>query len=99
MRLFVSPPRRGRPAAAILLVEDDEAHARLAELWLEQEARGRFTVVRAERLSEGLAQLAAAAVDAVLLDLSLPDSDRLETFRAVRAQAPCNARGRDDRQR
>ena len=27
-------------------------------------------------------------MDAVLLDLSLPDSDRLETFRAVRAQAP-----------
>ena len=28
------------------------------------------------------------AVDAVLLDLSLPDSDGLETFRAARAQAP-----------
>jgi signal transduction histidine kinase len=72
----------------ILLVEDDEAHARLAELWLEQEGHGRFDTVRAERLSEALAELAAAAVDAVLLDLSLPDSDRLETFRAVRAQAP-----------
>ncbi len=84
---FLPHGAAGRPLR-ILLVEDDEAHARLAELWLEQEARGRFTVVRAKRLSEGLAQLAAAAVDAVLLDLSLPDSDRLETFRAVRAQAP-----------
>jgi signal transduction histidine kinase len=72
----------------ILLVEDDDAHARLAELWLEQEGHGRFRVARVERLSDALSNLAAAAVDAVLLDLSLPDSDRLETFRAVRAQAP-----------
>jgi signal transduction histidine kinase len=77
----------GRPLS-ILLVEDDAAHARLAELWLEQEGHGRFATVRVERLSEALAMLGAAAVDAVLLDLSLPDSDRLETFRAVRAQAP-----------
>ena len=77
----------GRPLL-ILLVEDDEAHARLAELWLEQEGHGRFGTVRVARLSEALAQLAAGPVDAVLLDLSLPDSDRLETFRAVRAQAP-----------
>jgi signal transduction histidine kinase len=69
-------------------VEDDEAHATLAELWIEQEGRGRFAVVRVARLSEALAALAAAPADAVLLDLSLPDSDRLETFRAVRARAP-----------
>jgi two-component system, cell cycle sensor histidine kinase and response regulator CckA len=69
-------------------VEDDEAHARLATLWLEGADQGRFSIVRVERLSEAVAELAGNAVDAVLLDLSLPDSDGLETFRAARAHAP-----------
>jgi signal transduction histidine kinase len=84
---FLTHGAAGRPLR-ILLVEDDEAHARLAELWLVQEGHGRFSTVRAERLSEALAELAGPPVDAVLLDLSLPDSDRLETFRAVRDHAP-----------
>jgi signal transduction histidine kinase len=84
---FVPHGAAGRPLR-LLLVEDDEAHARLAELWIEQEGRGRFVVVRVERLAEALAALETTPPDAVLLDLSLPDSDRLETFRAVRARAP-----------
>ena len=42
----------------------------------------------AERLSTGLKQLAEAEVDVVLLDLSLPDSQGLDTFLKLRAQAP-----------
>jgi signal transduction histidine kinase len=84
---FVPHGQAGRPLR-ILLVEDDEAHARLAELWLEQAGQGRFSIVRVERLSEAVAELAEGAVDAVLLDLSLPDSDGLETFRVARGQAP-----------
>jgi signal transduction histidine kinase len=84
---FASHGAAGRPLR-LLLVEDDEAHARLAELWIEQEGRGRFAVVHVERLAEALAAIEATPPDAVLLDLSLPDSDRLETFRAVRARAP-----------
>lgn len=79
-----SPARRYR----VLLVEDDDQHAQLAALWIEAEGRGAFELRRAGRLSSALASLAATPADAVLLDLSLPDSDRLETFRAVRAQAP-----------
>jgi signal transduction histidine kinase len=84
---FAPQGAAGRPLR-LLLVEDDEAHARLAELWIEQEGRGRFAVVRVERLAEALAAIETTPPDAVLLDLSLPDSDRLETFRAVRARAP-----------
>jgi signal transduction histidine kinase len=72
----------------VLLVEDDDAHASLATMWLQDEGNGTFEVVRANRLSAGLAEIAAGTVDAILLDLSLPDSDRLDTFRAVRAGAP-----------
>jgi signal transduction histidine kinase len=84
---FVPHASAGRPLR-ILLVEDDEAHARLATLWLEEAGQFRFNIVRVERLSEAVAELAARAVDAVLLDLSLPDSEGLETFRVARAQAP-----------
>ena len=84
---FLPHGSAGRPLR-ILLVEDDEAHARLATLWLEGADQGRFSIVRVERLSEAVAELAGNAVDAVLLDLSLPDSDGLETFRAARAHAP-----------
>jgi signal transduction histidine kinase len=84
---FVPHSAGGRPLR-LLLVEDDEAHARLAELWVEQEGNGRFAVLRVDRLADALAALDSTPPDAVLLDLSLPDSDRLETFRAVRARAP-----------
>lgn len=84
---FAPQGAAGRPLR-LLLVEDDEAHARLAELWIEQEGRGRFAVVHVDRLAEALAAIETTPPDAVLLDLSLPDSDRLETFRAVRARAP-----------
>jgi signal transduction histidine kinase len=85
--MFHSSPAAGRPLR-VLLVEDDDAHARLAAEWLELEGHGGFDVVRVDRLSAGLAALSAGPVDAILLDLSLPDSDRIETFRAVRARAP-----------
>jgi signal transduction histidine kinase len=84
---FVPHGAAGRPLQ-VLLVEDDEAHARLAELWLENEGHGRFAITHVTRLSAALERLTASAPDAVLLDLSLPDSDGLETFRSVRAQAP-----------
>jgi signal transduction histidine kinase len=80
----VSGPARRR----VLLVEDNEAHARLATLWLEHHGHGRYEALPADRLSAALDRLGHDHVDVVLLDLSLPDSDRLETYRRVRAHAP-----------
>ena len=52
-------------------------------------SRGRaFELVPAGRLSEGLEQLAHSDVGVVLLDLSLPDSNGLETFQKVHSAAP-----------
>ena len=41
-----------------------------------------------ERLSAAQDALTGSTFDAILLDLSLPDSDRIETFRAIRERAP-----------
>ena len=81
------PGTAGRPLR-VLLVEDDDAHARLAVDWLALDGQGGFEIRRVDRLSAGLAALAAEPVDAILLDLSLPDSDRIDTFRSVRAHTP-----------
>jgi two-component system, cell cycle sensor histidine kinase and response regulator CckA len=80
-------PFSGRPQR-VLLVEDDDGYAALETLWLEEQGRGRFVVTRAERLSAARDVLASNQIDAVLLDLSLPDSGGLETFRAIHAAAP-----------
>jgi two-component system, cell cycle response regulator len=75
----------------ILLVEDDAAYLRLAELVLADAARvaeADYRVVTAMRLSAGLARLGQGGVDLILLDLSLPDSQGIATVHAVRAEAP-----------
>ena len=75
----------------ILLVEDDAAYLRLAELMLADAARiaeADYRVVTAMRLSAGLARLGQGGVDLVVLDLSLPDSQGIATVHAVRAEAP-----------
>jgi signal transduction histidine kinase len=72
----------------VLLVEDSEAHASLAMLWIAEAGRGRFDVSWVDRLSVALSRLDAESFDVILLDLSLPDSDRIDTFRATRAHAP-----------
>ncbi len=84
-RSITSAPR------TILLVEDDAAYLRLAELMLADAARvaqADYRVVTAMRLSAGLARLGQGGVDLVLLDLSLPDSQGIATVHAVRAEAP-----------
>ena len=76
---------------AILLVEDDAAYLRLAELMLADAARvaeADYRVVTAMRLSAGLARLGQGGIDLVLLDLSLSDSQGIATVLAVRAEAP-----------
>ena len=71
----------------VLLIEDGEGDARLIQELL-SEAPGRpFTLRWESRLSSGLAR-AREGVDAVLLDLSLPDSLGLATLAAFQAAAP-----------
>ena len=72
----------------VLLIEDNRAQARLIREQLSDVKTGSFGMDLADRLSEGLSQLENGDFSGVLLDLSLPDSQGLETLDAVRAKAP-----------
>lgn len=72
----------------ILLIEDNPADARLLRKMLTEAKRFPFDLQQADRLSTGLERLAGNDIDVVLLDLSLPDSEGLDTFRQTLAQAP-----------
>lgn len=71
----------------VLLVEDNPGDARLVQEML-NEINGRtFEVKRVNRLSAALKVLAEEEVDTILLDLSLPDSQGLDTFLEIQAHA------------
>jgi len=72
----------------ILVVEDDELLARSLERSMRRFPRYRITSAHAATLADALTRLAGMQFDAVLLDLSLPDSVGLETLSRVRAAVP-----------
>jgi PAS domain S-box-containing protein len=72
----------------ILLIEDNPGDARLLQEMLVEIKNPSFELDWVDRLSAGLEHLKQQSVDAVLLDLSLPDSKGLDTFTKVQAQAP-----------
>ncbi|HLH21734.1 MAG TPA: ATP-binding protein [Chloroflexota bacterium] len=74
------------PHLDVLLVEDNPGDARLIREMLNDVPAARLRLRQADRLATGLEQLDGA--DVVLLDLSLPDSQGLETFRRLRDRAP-----------
>ena len=71
----------------ILLVEDNAGDSRLLREILREIPTAKFQLTQAERLAEALARLAAESFDLVLTDLTLPDSQGLETFQKIHAQA------------
>ena len=80
-------------AVRILLVEDNPVDARLVQALLVEagaasSAALRFVVLRADSLRSALEIIAAQSFDAILLDLSLPDSFGLETLSHILAAAP-----------
>ncbi|MFN3077184.1 MAG: diguanylate cyclase domain-containing protein [Alphaproteobacteria bacterium] len=83
------------PTAAvmrILLVEDDRGDARIVVELLKETRLGSFEMVQADRLSSAIDMVEASRIenrpfDAVLLDLSLPDSVGMETVRTFRRAA------------
>jgi diguanylate cyclase (GGDEF)-like protein/PAS domain S-box-containing protein len=70
-----------------LLIEDNAGDALLIKAMLAEAAFDQYCVVHAERLERGIALLGEQP-DIVLLDLSLPDSTGLDTFRTMLAHAP-----------
>lgn len=77
----------GRPTK-ILLVEDNPGDARLLQEALAEAGSSRFEMAHVERLSEALRRLSEERFDVILLDLSLPDGQGLDTVVSVRQRAP-----------
>ncbi|BAE51784.1 EAL domain-containing protein [Paramagnetospirillum magneticum] len=84
----MSEPPPQPSALTVLVVEDNPGDARLVELYLHEDPARPFKVVKAARLSEGLAALQAQPIDVVLLDLSLPDSFGMDSLARLRAANP-----------
>ena len=72
----------------ILLVEDNPGDARLLRETLAEANASPFEVTHVGTLSAGLERLKGGGIDVVLLDLSLPDGQGLDTFVRAHAQAP-----------
>jgi signal transduction histidine kinase/DNA-binding response OmpR family regulator len=70
----------------VLLIEDNPGDARLIRELLAEQRVANFDVLQVDRLAPGLA-LTTAPIDAVLLDLNLPDSQGLATFRRLHTTA------------
>ncbi|HEY9657838.1 MAG TPA: response regulator, partial [Allocoleopsis sp.] len=72
----------------VLLVEDNLADVVLLMELLQDTVAERWQVSHAKRLCSALEQLQAIEFDVILLDLSLPDSQGLNTVVQVQAAAP-----------
>ena len=72
----------------VLLVEDDSAQVAVIKALLGRTPGMEFHITDASRLADALEHLAVGEIDIVLLDLSLPDSEGLDTFQRVRNAAP-----------
>jgi PAS domain S-box-containing protein len=72
----------------VLLVEDDRAAARLIEELFREIGHDSFTLRWVDHLGAALEAMGNGGVDAVLLDLMLPDSAGLETVHRVVAAHP-----------
>jgi signal transduction histidine kinase len=77
------------PQKRILLIEDNPADARLVELFLEETDLISVKIINKQSLSEGIAAVHAGEIfDAVMLDLTLPDSRGFETLQRFMLACP-----------
>lgn len=72
----------------ILLIEDNPGDIRLIRELLSESQPSSVDITVSERLSDGRSALVNQEFDVVLLDLTLPDSQGLETLRKVCPDAP-----------
>lgn len=72
----------------ILLIEDNTADAKLVELYLNESIIIDPEITRVVELKKGLLMLEETDFDAVLLDLTLPDSSGFDTLRTMLNEFP-----------
>jgi signal transduction histidine kinase len=72
----------------VLVIEDDADQAHLIGHLLTRAKQGSFRAEYAHSLADSRKRLQQGGIDAMLVDLGLPDSDGLPTFDEVRSAAP-----------
>jgi len=72
----------------VLLIEDSQEHAEILQKLLASGEGSRFVLHRTGNLAQGLDRLKGGGVHLVLLDMTLPDSEGLNTFIRVLEAAP-----------
>lgn len=72
----------------ILLIEDDSDYAYILRRMLTQRGGSALPLEHVDRLEDGISRMEEGGIDAVLLDLDLPDSFGIDTFLAVHNRAP-----------
>jgi|HubBroStandDraft_6_1064221.scaffolds.fasta_scaffold124692_2 DNA-binding NarL/FixJ family response regulator len=77
-----------KESLTVLLIEDSHDYAALVQQWLAPRAEIAFVLNWADSLQAGLDRVKHGGVEAILLDLGLPDSSGIETFTRTRLQAP-----------
>lgn len=73
---------------SVLFVEDDAGDAHLFKTILKQSSEIIFTVQWVQSLALAKQAFATSHFDVILLDLSLPDSQGLDTIKRIRKIAP-----------
>ncbi|MGI0129642.1 MAG: response regulator [Thermoplasmata archaeon] len=73
---------------SVLVVDDNPGDARLVQWALAHEPEARYHCERVSRIAAALDHLDRSKVDAVLLDLGLPDSQGTDGLRRLREKAP-----------
>ena len=81
-------PAEALQSAKILLIEGDPVSAKEILAALSASGNDSFDVKWVSHLSEGLSRLRNKGVDAILVSLSLPDNQGIETFDKLFAAAP-----------
>src|SRR3984885_11030328 len=72
----------------VLLVEDNPGDARLFTELVRDTGAGQWKLVHVDRLSAAVERLKRETFDVMLLDLSLPDADGLDTLIRAHTEAP-----------
>ncbi len=72
----------------VLLIEDNDSSAELVERKLGLAKNIKLNTRRVNTLSKGIELLEEGGIDLVLLDLQLPDSDGLQTFKEIHKCSP-----------
>ncbi|MDZ4837687.1 MAG: PAS domain S-box protein [Candidatus Melainabacteria bacterium] len=76
------------PVRKILIIEDNYDDVELLDFQLDSLGPGRPSLEHCDNLATGLARISKGDVDVVLLDLSLPDANGIDTVARLRAAAP-----------